>query len=452
MAPKRSICIISLSPIARDARVLRHIAYLSPFYHLTVIGFGPPPSEWNDAPDITWVKVTRPSAPNPPAPPTLPLPARESGDGGSEVEGKQQVRPWLPPWLFVAVKSLIRHAAVMFRRLQTLARDGKFLFKHAVVGRMLPTIYDQWYWHTYGYVKPYLSSVRCDAFLANDWETLPLVAEAAKQHFAYIVCDLHEYAPLRVEENRRWMLTVSPLITAVLKRYRPLLSASLTVGDLLAERYQREFRLTPIVVHNAPAYEHVPEHTVQPTTLRLIHHGIAQRARNLELMIETLALCDARYTLHVMLIPHDPGYLETLQHFAEQRAPGRVFFHEPVKPTDIVRTIASYDIGFCVLKPTNFNTFAALPNKFFDCLCAGLAVCIGPSPAMARIVEQYRVGWIAPSFQARDIARLLNQLTTEEVETARRAAREAAAVFNAEREMGKVLALYQQLFARDGGR
>jgi glycosyltransferase involved in cell wall biosynthesis len=438
MTRTRSICLISLSPIYRDARVLRQITALSPHYHLTVIGFGPPPPEWNDAPHITWVEVTKPATPScPPAPPAPAAPPQPPASLLATAKGM------LP----VAVKSPVRQLLNRLRQLKKKAKEWGFLIKYGVVGHILPTVYDPWYWRMYGYVFPYVRSVQCDAFLANDWETLPLVAEAAKQTFAPIVCDLHEYAPLRVEENRRWLWTVSPAIRAFLKRYRPFLSASITVGSLLAERYTREFQLTPLVVYNAPEYEDVPCREPQPDTIHLIHHGIAQRARHLETMIEALTMCDTRYTLHFMLVDHDPGYLEMLQQLAENQAPGRVVFHEAVRPTRIIQTIAAYDMGFYVLKPVNFNTFAAMPNKFFDFIVAGLAICIGPSPAMAEIVNQYGVGCVAPSFEPHDIARTLNALTLEDIQAMRRASREAAKVFNAEQEMGKVVRLYQNLFA-----
>jgi hypothetical protein len=54
-----TVCIISFSPIARDARVLRQIAALAPQYNLLVLGYGPPP-RWRDAASVRWFAVEPP--------------------------------------------------------------------------------------------------------------------------------------------------------------------------------------------------------------------------------------------------------------------------------------------------------------------------------------------------------------------------------------------------------
>jgi UDP:flavonoid glycosyltransferase YjiC (YdhE family) len=78
-----------------------------------------------------------------------------------------------------------------------------------------------------------------------------------------------------------------------------------------------------------------------------------------------------------------------------------------------------------------------LPNKFFDFIMAGLAVCIGPSPAMAELVKKYGCGSVAPTFEAADLARTLNSLTAEMVAAQQAASRKAALELNAETEMRK---------------
>jgi hypothetical protein len=137
--------------------------------------------------------------------------------------------------------------------------------------------------------------------------------------------------------------------------------------------------------------------------------------------------------------------LQYLKKLADEVAPGRVFFHNPVAPTKVVERISEYDMGFYLLEPTNFNNSAALPNKFFDFIMAGLAVCIGPSPSMAELVRQYGFGCVAPTFNPSDVAYMLNQLNIDQLTAMQQAAREVARQLNANTEMGKVVELYQQL-------
>jgi hypothetical protein len=90
-----------------------------------------------------------------------------------------------------------------------------------------------------------------------------------------------------------------------------------------------------------------------------------------------------------------------------------------------------------------------LPNKFFESIVAGLAICTGPSPSMAEIVEKYGCGVVSASFEPEDLATILNQTTVEQWIAMQQAAREAAKELNAAHEMQKVVQIYQNLFAEN---
>lgn len=388
---KKSICIIKFAPIQRDARVLRQIKYLAPHYDLTIIGYGRPHPAWENISGIRWI-------------------------------------------------SLAESRRTLFTKL-----SGVILL--TVLGKIRPFFYDTWYWQKSHHVDALkeIEASNCAAIHANDWETLPLAVAAAKKIGAQVIFDAPEYEPLTFENVWYWKLMHSPAISHFLRQYALEAKAAITVAPIIAARYQQEFKFDPIVVLNAPEYTPLPGKAFDPHRIRLIHHGVSNRDRRLELMIETVALCDRRYSLHLMLVENDPAYIRSLKRLADQLAPGRVSFHEPVAPENIVQRIAAYDIGFCLLAPTSYNLKMALPNKFFDFIAAGLAVCIGPSPSMTKIVRQYNLGCIASTFDPRDVAATLNQLKPEQLITMQQASRAAAQQFNAEKEMGKVIQLYHQL-------
>jgi hypothetical protein len=62
---RKSLCIISFSPIASDGRVLRQIKYLAPHFDLTVIGYGPPNPAFVDDPRVRWLPVAAAPRPTP---------------------------------------------------------------------------------------------------------------------------------------------------------------------------------------------------------------------------------------------------------------------------------------------------------------------------------------------------------------------------------------------------
>jgi hypothetical protein len=65
------------------------------------------------------------------------------------------------------------------------------------------------------------------------------------------------------------------------------------------------------------------------------------------------------------------------------------------------------------------------------------------------MVQEHQVGWVAPSFEPKDIAEMLNQITKDELVKGRLASREAAKKINAATEMSKLVQVFDRLFVRD---
>lgn len=398
---RKSVCIISFSPVARDARVLRQIQYLSPHYDITVIGQGGQPHpEWQEMKMVRWVPV---------APISLEKDLR---------------------WRF------------------TKFTGASLLF----LGKLFAASYYRWFWRQ-PIMKDTLAKAiasGADAFHANDWNALPIAVEAAKKLGGRVIFDDHEYAPVEFENQRTWALVYSPMIRFMLEKYAAKADVLITVAPAIAERYRQEFHLNPIVVLNTPSrIDHLPGKKVNFNDIRLIHHGGAIQARRLEVIIQALALCDRRYSLYFMLVSLTPDYPEYLKKLADELAPGRVTFLDPVAPEDVTQRISEFDMGFCYIAPTVYTYIVSLPNKFFDFIAVGLPVCIGPSPSMAEIVQSYGLGCVAASFEPEDLAATLNQLKPEQFVSMQEGARRAAQELNAEREMGKLVEVYKKLLPEE---
>lgn len=375
-------------PIENDPRTGRQVEYLAPHYDITVIGFGKPSEAWTN---IGWKPVSL-------------------------------------------------QASALSKLLDVLL---------LLLGRVIPAFYDLYFRQRprYRQCLQYALETHADAYHASDWAMLPIAVEAARQNNARVVFDIDEYWQLFEESNRLWLLFFAPLIRHVFAKYAQSVDAAITVSPVFVQRYRDEYQLDSILVYNAPEYVDVPEHALDPANIRLIHHGAAQSDRQLERLVEAVALLEPRYTLYFLLGDANPDYVNSLRLLGEQRAPGRIHFLKTVRYHEIVETIAQYDIELCYMAPTTFTWLMTLPNKLFESMVAGLAVLVAPSPAMAEIVQTYSTGWVAPGFTAQDIAQTLNALTAEDIDAKRRAAREAAKTLNAAHELGKVVELYRQLFA-----
>ena len=262
-----------------------------------------------------------------------------------------------------------------------------------------------------------------DLIVANDIHTLPVALTNRRQ--AKILFDAHEYAPRQFESSYLWRHLFQTYQEHLCRTGIPQADAMTTVGPAIAEEYARVFGVRPAVVLSAPYYQAVRCEPRHDSTIRMVHHGSATRARRLEVMIDAMALLDERYRLDFMLIPNDSRYLSELQKRASSNP--RIAFIPPVEPERIVETISGHDVGLCAYKPHSFNGYYALTNKFLDAIQARLCIVINPLEEMKKLVDKFDCGVIASDYTPRALAETLRALDRPRVEACRRAADAAAA-------------------------
>jgi glycosyltransferase involved in cell wall biosynthesis len=275
--------------------------------------------------------------------------------------------------------------------------------------------YEKYYWNNKNHKTAYqvLKTYKFDLILANDIDALPLSVKIASEHNAKLIYDAHEYTPREFENNWKWRFFYQKYKTYLCKTYLPLTDAMITVCDGIAQKYNKHFNVNPVIVTNAPNYVNLSPSPVDDNKIRIIHHGAALPARNLELMIEMAKYLDVRFELDFMLVANNYSYLNELKKMARNYQ--NINFIEPVAMPEIAQQINSYDIGLFILPPNNFNYAMALPNKLFEFIQARLMIAIGPSPEMAKYVTQYSLGIIAKNFSPKTMADELNKLTISQI-------------------------------------
>jgi len=380
----KKILIIVLSNLKHDARVRRQVLALKDTYKVTVVCFGGDPSEDYELIVITPTNLT-----------------------------------------------LLRKAVASFFLLM------KF---HSTAHGIL---------HHYKFIVTQLEDRKFDLIIANDVETLPIAFQFPGN--PKVLFDAHEYAPRHFEDKRMWRLFFQDFNTWLCQKYIPLTAGMMTVGKGLAKEYETHFDSKPVVITNANNYVELKAASVEDHKIRLVHHGIATPSRRLELMIDMMALLDDRFTLDLMLLvpgfasKKTRGYVDELRQLAASDP--RIKIIPPVTSREVVMTINTYDIGVFLLPPINFNYENTLPNKLFDFIQARLGVAIGPTPEMAEIVNQYRLGVVSDQFTAASLAAKLSALTKNEIELFKHNAGNAAKELNAERNALKINDLVSKVIA-----
>lgn len=311
--------------------------------------------------------------------------------------------------------------------------------------RLLTRSFESYYWNLNCVRRAVevLGGKRFDLIIANDSDTWPLAVSLRGS--GRVLFDAHEFPPREFEDLWWWRTLFQPYRDYLCRRYLHQADGVTTVCTGIAEEFARCYGIHPAVVMNMPPLRIAPPLPALQDRIRMIHHGAAIRSRKIETMILALDHLDERFTLDLMLTDNDQRYLARLRQLASGRS--RVRFRRPVPMNRIPEETRDYELGLFLLEPTNFNYLHALPNKFFEFIQARLAIAIGPSPEMARLVKEHDLGVIAQDFKPQSLADALRVLTPEKVAQFKQNAHRAADVLCWENERTKLLSEIQRLLA-----
>lgn len=311
--------------------------------------------------------------------------------------------------------------------------------------------YELYYWNST--IRELVGELRekgFDIVIANDCTALPL-ANKICMGMTPLIFDAHEYSPRQFENSLLWRIFVQPYQKDLCRRYIPACSRMWTVGKIIAEEYEANFGVLPTVIQNAPFFYDLNPSPCEDGRIRMIHHGSAHSSRRIELMIELMEHVDERFELDLMLVAFDSkskAYLNSIQKLAKKSKNVRVI--DPVPMEELVRLTNSYDIGLYLLPPINFNQECALPNKFFEFIQARLAIAIGPSPEMARVINKYECGVVAEDFDPKTLGGLLSKLDVQRIDQMKRNSDRAAREECFEKNCEKINSILGELCSEKG--
>lgn len=305
--------------------------------------------------------------------------------------------------------------------------------------------------HSYKTLTDKLSAQTWDLIVANDIDTLPMAFTIRGESQAKIIFDAHEYAPRHFENRLLWRVFLQPFYIHLCRKYIPLVDQMLTVGKGLAVEYHKNFKKEPVIITNATNYFKIEPTTPTRGKIKLVHHGIANPSRRLELLMEMMQYLDDRFTLDLILMTSDFASSSTRNYIQNLKTKfltdPRITILPAVKSSEVVPAINRYDVGLFLLPPVNFNYANAMPNKLFDFIQARLAVAIGPSPEMAEIVKQYDLGIVSSTFEPRDLANQLSKIDEDQLIRFKHNSETAAKELSAEKNEERMKSIIDKLFA-----
>jgi glycosyltransferase involved in cell wall biosynthesis len=174
------------------------------------------------------------------------------------------------------------------------------------------------------------------------------------------------------------------------------------------------------IVSNTPNLEEIREtrrHTKTGPAYKwpgfsLVYVGVLNRFRGLDLILEAVAMINARQSDEIHLaIAGDGPHKSEIEAYAETLGiTDRVSFVGWIDSTDVPRFLDSGDVGIIPHK-TNEFTNTTIPNKLFDSMCIGQPVLATDMDPVRRVIEETDCGYIIPSdADAETIAEMIVEL------------------------------------------
>lgn len=234
--------------------------------------------------------------------------------------------------------------------------------------------------------------------------------------------DLHEdhvntadRGPLeRFAFRKYWKWQLSQLETFVSERRKNI--AITSIEEAISESYSQLLGEPIGLIYNAPDQNFLMPTKVDPSLIKLVHHGMGTKGRGIEETIKALKALDSRFTLDLILFATPQFKLKIKFLIVILGVSHRVRILPGVPLVELPTTLNRYDVSVILAPPITQGNWNALPNKFFESIQAKLAVITGPNPSMKRIVEHSGIGIALESWRFKDLANCLANLSPGRIE------------------------------------
>lgn len=254
---------------------------------------------------------------------------------------------------------------------------------------------------------------RFDAVICEDLLLLPRLLETdITDRF---IQDLREFYPKEFEHNWIWRKTFGNLMSYICHAHLAKADHCWTVSPGLKEAYMEKFGVKCELYPSYPKKLCDSEPPIKTGThFKLVHHGVTNPNRNLEIMIEAAASLPQLVTLDLILVNNNPQYYKKLKLLANGLENVRIL--PPVRRDQLTQELRGYDIGLFCPNPTTFNLEHSWPNKIFEFIQAGLMLLTTPLAGTSIIIRKYKNGMVTQNFGTETLIEALESLSPEKVD------------------------------------
>ena len=313
---------------------------------------------------------------------------------------------------------------------------------------MLPAAAQESYWNWFARLADVYrcaQHVNAAVWLANDWNMLPIAATLARDKGGLYGYDTHEFATEEYAEKPEWCREWRPIVNAIEQQFigGAVVVSAVSSGIADGPR-QTVSAAAPDADHTQ--YVRLRGRAVSPDRARSHPRALSRHHRcriaESKRAIESVLQWRPEITLTIRG-PENPQFSPALrEQVANLGLADRVELAPPVPMTALVREAALFDVGLFALPGHSRHNEFALPNKFFEYLMAGLALCTTDLPEMAGVIRKYDLGVTIARVEPDAIAAAVNSLTPDRIDHYKRNSLAAARELCWERESQRLVGAY----------
>ena len=348
-----------------------------------------------------------------------------------------------PSWPIICVSP-----APPERRLQRLAAHYKYAGASFLVAARFSAAIAEMYHRQQPLPVAYYGAARniaADLYVANDWWTLPVAARLAAEHGGRYAYDSHELSTAEYGQNARWRHLFRPYVRKLERKHIRRAAVISTVSEGIAKTLKTLHGLAqPIhVIRSLPKYEECRHRPTNAAAIKALYHGLMVPDRGLEELIISVKAWRPEYSL-ALRGSGMPDYIAHLKALTESHSVSdRVSFLDPVNMVDLITAASVFDIGVFAMPNLTLQSQFVLPNKLFEYIMAGLAICVTDLPEMAHIVRRHDLGALIAAASPAAIADAVNRLTPSLIDAYKKNSLTAARELCWEQESRHMLQAYR---------
>jgi glycosyltransferase involved in cell wall biosynthesis len=260
------------------------------------------------------------------------------------------------------------------------------------------------------------------------------------------VLDAHEYfteVPEVVSRPR-----VKAVWEWIAKVTIPKFKLRYTVGEELARLMSEQYHVPFQVIRNIAPHPYAPTASTDlfQRDKIILYQGALNIGRGLEILLESMK----QLPDWSLWLAGEGDISKQLQTYSIQNnLEDRVHFLGWVKPDELPGLMAKARLGINLREKGSLNDYYSLPNKFFDCIHAGLPCINMKYPEYEKISERYACSILLEHLNVETLVQVIHQLDAqpEKLMAMAKECQKAALELTWEKEAKKLVQLYRDLIS-----